>query len=82
MHAVELRNHAIRAAAGLGIEVREDWFDGRGGGLCQLRGRQQLYLDLAQTTDEQLGVLLDALRGQPGIESAVLPDELRQRLAA
>lgn len=82
MHAVELRNQAIKAARSVGIEVREDWFDGRGGGVCRLKGRAILLLDLAQTADEQLEVLLTALREEPQTEQLELPAELRAELAA
>ncbi|TWT85641.1 hypothetical protein Pla123a_04480 [Posidoniimonas polymericola] len=82
MHAVELRNQAVAAAKRVGIEVREDWFDGRGGGVCQLKGRAILLLDLAQTADEQLELLLAALRDEPQTQELELSNELRAELAA
>ncbi len=61
MNAIELRDEAIHLAQRLGCEVREDWFDGRGGGLCLVRGKKRLFLDVAQTPEEQLESLTMAL---------------------
>ena len=81
MHAIDLRNEASAAARRLGYEVREDWFDGAGGGVCQLRGRKLLLLDLAQTADEQLTTLLDALAREPEADRPALSDALARELA-
>lgn len=62
MTTVELLDEALTHARRVGCEVREDWFDGRGGGLCVVRGERRLLLDVAQTADEQLEVVVGALR--------------------
>ena len=64
MHTVELLQEAVEAARRLGYEVRQDWLGGNGGGHCIVRGRKWLLLDVAQTADEQLDVVADALRGE------------------
>jgi hypothetical protein len=80
MHTVELLQEAVEAAQRLGYEVRQDWLGGNGGGHCLVRGRKWLLLDLAQTADEQLDVLADALRGESGASRAVKSPELAARL--
>jgi hypothetical protein len=80
MHTVELLIEAVEAAQRLGYEVRQDWLNGNGGGHCLVRGRKWLLLDLAQSPDEQLAVLADALRGESGAARVVKSKELARRL--
>jgi hypothetical protein len=80
MHTVEMLDEAVQAARRLGYEVRQDWLGGNGGGHCLVRGRKWLLLDIAQTADEQLDVVAEALRGEVGAARAVRSPELAQRL--
>jgi hypothetical protein len=80
MHTVELLQEALEAADQLGYEVRQDWLGGNGGGHCIVRGRKWLLLDLAQTTEEQLEVLSEALRGERGALRVVKSSELAERI--
>ncbi len=86
MHTVELLQEALDAASRLGFEVRQDWLGGNGGGHCLVRGRKWILLDLAQTVDEQLNVLAEALRSEPtalrAVKSPELADRIRVRSAA
>lgn len=81
MHTVELLEEALDAARRLGYQVRQDWLGGNGGGHCLVRGRKWILLDVAQSVDEQLDVVIDALRTEPGAERAVKSAELVQRLS-
>lgn len=80
MHKVELLNEAVGAAQRLGYEVRQDWLGGNGGGHCLVRGRKWLLLDVAQTVDEQLDVVSEALRGEAGAKQVVKSSELANHL--
>jgi hypothetical protein len=80
MHTVELLQEALDTARRLGYEVRQDWLGGNGGGHCLVRSRKWLLLDLAQTPSEQLAVVLEALRGEAGVESVIRSRELAERL--
>jgi hypothetical protein len=80
MHTVELLHEAVDAAKRLGYEVRQDWLGGDGGGHCIVRGRKWLLLDVAQSADEQLEVVADALRGERGATRVVKSRELAERL--
>jgi hypothetical protein len=80
MHTVELLDEAVDAARRLGYEVRQDWLGGDGGGHCLVRGRKWLLLDMAQTVDEQLEVVGEALRGEIGASRVIKSPELVERL--
>ncbi len=80
MHTVELLQEALETARRLGYEVRQDWLGGNGGGHCLVRGRKWLLLDVAQSADEQLDVVTDALRGEAGAARIVRSPELAERL--
>jgi hypothetical protein len=80
MHTVELLQEAVEAAQRLGYEVRHDWLGGDGGGHCLVRGRKWLLLDLAQSANEQLDVVADALRSEAGAHRMATSSELAERL--
>ena len=80
MHTVEVLQEALETARRLGYEVRQDWLGGNGGGHCLVRGRKWLLLDVAQTVDEQLAVVTDALRGETAAARVAVSPELGQRL--
>jgi hypothetical protein len=80
MHTVELLNEAVDTARRLGYEVRQDWLGGNGGGHCLVRGRKWLLLDVAQSADEQLDVVTDALRTEAGASKAIRSPQLAARV--
>ncbi len=80
MHTVELLNEAVDTVRRLGYEVRQDWLGGNGGGHCLVRGRKWLLLDVAQSVDEQLSVVTEALREEAGAKKAIKSAELAKRL--
>jgi hypothetical protein len=80
MHTVEMLQEALDTARRLGYEVRQDWLGGNGGGHCLVRGRKWLLLDVAQTADEQLDVVAEALRDDSGVPRAIRSPELAARL--
>jgi len=81
MHTVELLTEAVDAARKLGYEVRQDWLGGNGGGHCLVRGRKWLLLDVAQSADEQLEIVAEALSSEPGAKQAIKSPELAKRLS-
>lgn len=80
MHTVELLQEAVDTARKIGYDVRQDWLGGNGGGHCLVRGRRLILLDVAQTPDEQLRVVADALRGEADAEKFIRSPELADRL--
>jgi hypothetical protein len=73
MHTVDLLDQALALADSLGYRVRQEWLGGSGGGGCEIRGQKWLFLDLALTPVEQFSQVLDALRGDPRLQSAPEP---------
>jgi hypothetical protein len=80
MHTVELLQEAVDTARRVGYDVRQDWLGGNGGGHCLVRGRRMILLDVAQTPDEQLNVVADALRGEADAKKFIRSRELAERL--
>jgi hypothetical protein len=80
MHTVELLKEAVETAQRLGYEVRQDWLGGNGGGHCLVRGRKWLLLDVAQSADEQLNIVAEALRGEASGARGVTSKELARRI--
>ncbi len=80
MHTVELLDEALRVAQRLGYRVRQEWLGGAGGGACEIRGHKWLFLDLALAPDDQLELVLAALRGEPALTPSALPPSLQQLL--
>lgn len=81
MLTVELLDQALAALGKLGVTVRLEWLDGRGGGPCEFGGRKWLFLDLAQTPGEQLDQTIACLLEQPGLERLQLATDLDQVLS-
>ena len=80
MHTVELLHEALETARRLGYDVRQDWLGGDGGGHCIVRGRRMLLLDIAQSPEEQLEVVTDALRGDSNVRALEISHTLSDRL--
>ena len=76
MHTVELLDQAITAAKLLGVKFREDWLDGAGGGVCEIKGQRWVFLDLAQSPAEHLALVVEAIRGDVGLLQLDLPPQL------
>jgi hypothetical protein len=81
MQTVQLLNEALDVARRVGFEVRQDWLGGNGGGHCLVRGRRLLLLDVAQSPDEQLDVVADALRGEERVATLKISRKLADRIA-
>ena len=82
MHSVELLEEALDAARRIGFEIREELFDGNGGGggACKVRGRKLLFLDLNLDPRQRLAQVLDALRRDPQTAEIVTTVTLRRVL--
>lgn len=77
MHTVDLLEQAIAAATRLGYQTRYEWLGGQGGGACEVHGKKWLFLDLAQSPQDQLAQVLEALRKEPQVPKLELGRELR-----
>lgn len=81
MHTVDLLEQALVAAERAGFRYRQDWLGGEGGGVCEVRGQKWIFLDLGQTSAEQLEAVLEALRQEPRALGLPLSPELRDLIA-
>jgi hypothetical protein len=71
---------SLDCAVRLGYRLREDALGGMPGGACELKGRKWLFLDPAQTPRERLQVVVDALAGDPAVETWDLPTPLARAI--
>lgn len=65
-----------------GIEVRSERLGGGGGGLCRVKGKRVLFVDLDADQQTQSERCIEALRMQPEIESMYLTPALRALVMA
>lgn len=70
----------VELAGRLGVEIRRENMGGTGGGLCRLKGRQVLFLDLDADPATRLDLCVAALSSFPGIQDMYLAPEIRERL--
>ena len=78
MHSVEVLEEALAATRKLGYGVRQEWLDGAEAGLCEFGGRRWIFIDLSQSTAEQLEEVLSVLRSDARTESLPLSPILRK----
>lgn len=77
---ITLLDELLMLSDRLGIEVRRERLGGGGGGLCGLRGRQVLFVDVESDAATQLDTCVAALAPLPEIESIYLTPSLRERI--
>lgn len=70
----------LSAAAELGIDVRREPLGGEAGGLCTLRGRRVLFVDVSADPMTRYEKTLEALAGLPGLDDRYIPPEIREDL--
>ena len=76
MHTVELLEQALALAEALGYQIRQEWLDGGGGGVCEIAGKKWVFIDLALGTADQLDELIEGLREDPDLGNAEIPAAL------
>ena len=77
MQPVELILQIRNVMDRLGVEVREGYLGGSGGGLCRIRGRRVVFVDLDADVASTLDVMVAALTALPEAEGVFLPPALR-----
>jgi hypothetical protein len=80
MDNTELLRELLDLAEKLGLEVRQEFLGGGGGGLCRLRGRQVLFVDTASAEVEQVAQIASAVASLSGLESHYIKPQLRDIL--
>jgi hypothetical protein len=80
MHTVEQLDQLVRLARELGYTVRQEWLGGEGGGVCELRGKKHIFIDLANSAAEQLDTVAAVLATDARLAKIAVTDELRDML--
>ena len=80
MDPADQLGEAMKLLSRLGIEIREEHLGGDSGGLCALRGRRVVFIDLDSDMASQLNQCLKALASLPELENVYVPPILRELL--
>ncbi len=79
MNKEQLLDNLIATAEELGIDVRKAHMDGTsGGGICKLKSRWVLIIDLAAPLEDQIEATAHALKNRPEIENIYLRPQVRE----
>lgn len=79
---IEQLERLLEAARQLDIDLRREPMTGEGGGLCRIKGRYVLFVDMLADPITRLERCVEALAGLPGIDDIYLTPDLRERLEA
>ena len=80
MHTLEILEEALQVAGRLGYTVRQEWLDGELGGACEFAGQKWIFLDIGSRVEDQLELVLEALRGDLAIRETTLSVHLKKLL--
>ena len=80
MGTIELMEQAVGAAESLGYGIRHEYLGGVGGGACEIAGRKWIFVDLALSSFDQLGQVIEALRNDQGTFTLELSPTLSEVL--
>ena len=80
MEAEALLSELLDVAERLGVEVRRAYLGGEGGGLCRLRGKEVLFLDVSASLAEQLAHTAAGLASLERMQDCFLLPEVREAL--
>lgn len=78
MDAIAQFDAAVELLERLEIDIRREHLGGGGGGLCSLRGRRIVFIDLDADIPTRLEQTLRGLAGLPELESAYVTPALRE----
>lgn len=80
MRTVECLEEYLRVAEQRGYEIRQEWLDGNGGGVCEFGGKKWLFVDLALSTVEQLAQVSEALAADANLTSRAISKGIRNEI--
>lgn len=64
----------------LDVETRREHLGGGGGGLCRLRGKAVVFVDLDADVATQISRCLEALAQMPEVDERFLPPAIREQV--
>jgi hypothetical protein len=80
MDATAQLDTIVRLFEQLGVEIRQERLGGSGGGLCLIRGRRVVFVDLDADAATRLDRSIEALAAIPEAASVYISPELRERM--
>lgn len=80
MDATTQLDTIVRLFEQLGVEVRQERLGGSGGGLCRIRGRRVVFVDLDADAATRLDRGIEALAAVPEAAAVYISPELRERM--
>jgi len=80
MDATTQLDTIVRLLEQLGVEVRQERLGGSGGGLCRIRGKQVVFVDLDADAVTRLDQSVVALASVPESATVYISPELRERM--
>ena len=78
MDATAQLDTIVRLFEQLGVEVRQERLGGSGGGLCRIRGKQVVFVDLDADAATRLDRCVEALATVPEAAAVYISPELRE----
>jgi hypothetical protein len=66
----------IQRARELGLEIRYEHLDGRGGGICEFSGKRWLFVDLSISIEESWEQLHEAIQRIDASDTYRVPDSI------
>lgn len=80
MDALTQIDTIVELLSKLDVETRREHLGGDGGGLCRIRGRAVVFIDLDADVSTQISRCVDALAAMPEVEEKFLPPAIREQI--
>lgn len=78
MNEQELLDELVSILQSNGVEIRRESLDGRGGGLCTLKGQKVFFVDTEAPSNETAVLCAEAILNNFDIEDVYLRPQVRQ----
>jgi hypothetical protein len=78
MHRIEMLRAGLRTLKNHGIQIREEYLGGNRGAFCEIKGQKQVFLDLADSIDDQLALIIETLQQLKSVDLQELPPPLKE----
>lgn len=78
MDATAQLDTIVRLFEQLGVEIRQERLGGSGGGLCRIRGKRVVFVDLDADAATRLDRCVEALATVPEAAAVYISPELRE----
>ena len=78
METERLLSELLDLAEQMGIDTRQVAMDGDGGGLCRLRGKWVLFVDISASLVEQVACVAEALGTRSDLQDYYIKPQVRE----